>query len=98
MTYLIKAKTTTGAGQAILNNGPARTFQAVVTGAGAVSATVAVEVSNNGAHFITLSTLTLSGTNVGTDGFASDAPWKYMRANVTAISGTGAAVDVIMGS
>jgi len=37
--------------------------------------------------------LTLS-TSVATDGFAIDAPWLYIRANVESISGTGAAVTV----
>lgn len=87
----------TGAGSSY---GPAyageKTFQAVVTGSGAVSATVLIQVSNNPSvqGWITLGTITLSGTTTDTDGFASEATWAYYRANVTAISGTGAAVTV----
>lgn len=98
MTYLIQAQTTTGAGQGLSNRGAARTFQAVVYGSGEVTATVDIEVSNNKEDWLTLATLPLSGTTRATDGFAADAPWAFVRANVTAISGTGAAVDAILGA
>lgn len=74
-----------------------RTFQATVTGTGAVTATVSVEVSNDGKNFLNLATIDLSGTGSNTDGFASDAVWEYVRGRVTAISGTNATVDLIMG-
>ena len=76
-----------------------RTFHCVVTGVGAVSATILIEVSNDGVNFITpgIATVTLSGTNVAVDGTSSAAPWAFVRANVTAISGTGASVTVLMG-
>lgn len=44
-----------------------------------------------------LGVITLSGTNNTTDGFTSSAPWRYVRSNVTAISGTAAAVSALMG-
>jgi hypothetical protein len=44
---------------------------------------------------MTMGTITLSGTTSATDGFVSDEPWAYHRANVTAISGTSATVNVI---
>lgn len=98
---LIDGATTTATGfpfdSSSLASGHARTYQASVTGTGAVSATVIVDVSNDGEGWIELATVTLSGTTSDTDGFASDAPWKYCRARVTAISGTSAAVDVVMG-
>lgn len=74
-----------------------RTFQATVVGTGAVTATVVVWVSNDGVHFITLGTITLSGTTSATDGFGTNAPWAYLRGEVTAISGTGAAVTLVGG-
>ena len=80
------------------------TFQASVTGTGAVTATVVMQVSNEEAaylgttsNWITLGTITLSGTTTATDGFTTDAPWRYVRAGVTAISGTGATVTSNMG-
>lgn len=71
-----------------------RVYQATVTGTGAVSATVEIEVSCDGSNWIVAGTITLTGTTSDTDGFASDAPWPYVRADLTAISGTGATVDV----
>lgn len=75
-----------------------RTFQATVSGTGAVSATVVIEGSNDGTNFLTLGTITLTGTTSASDGFASTAPWQYVRARLTAISGTGAAVSAQMGA
>ena len=74
----------------------ARGIQAIVTGVGAVTATVNIEVSNDNVNFLVLATITLSGTTSATDGFASQAQWNFVRANVTAISGTSAAVTVLM--
>jgi hypothetical protein len=95
---LLSAATTTGLSQIA---GPAtagrKTFQATVSGTGTVGATVLVNVSDDGVNFVTLGTITLSGTTSATDGFASEASWGYYQANVSAISGTGAAVTVISG-
>jgi hypothetical protein len=49
-----------------------------------------------------IGTITLSGTTSATapsitDGFTTEAPWKFVRANVTNITGTGATVSVVMG-
>ena len=44
-----------------------------------------------------LGTITLTGTNSSSDGFTTQAPWRYVRANVTAITGTGASLNVLMG-
>ena len=74
------------------------TVQATVSGTGTVTATVAVEVSNDNTNFVTLGTITLSGTTSATDGFAFAAPWVYIRSNCTAISGTNAALSVVMGA
>lgn len=73
-----------------------RNFVANVSGTGAVSATVLVEVSNNNRHWITLATITLSGTSSASDGLVSDEVWQYVRGNVTAISGTAATVTLTM--
>jgi hypothetical protein len=93
----MNAKITTGAGDAFQPAAKDRTFQAVVVGTGAVTATVAIEVSNDGTYWETLATINLSGTTSDSDGLTSSAPWGYVRANVTAISGTNAAVTVKMG-
>lgn len=67
------------------------------TTAGAGAATVLIEVSSDGTEnsWILLATMTLTlATTKSSEGFVSDAPWAYMRARVSAISGTGAAVSV----
>lgn len=73
------------------------TYQATVSGTGAVTATVVIEVSNNGQDWLTLDTLTLSGTTRASAGSASAAPWDFIRARVSAISGTNAVVNVDCG-
>jgi hypothetical protein len=93
-------RTTTGAGDAfqVPDGRPDRTFQAIVAGTGSVSATVVVEVSSNNVDWMTLGTITLSGTTRAADGFASRAPWPMVRGNVTALSGTDARVALRMGT
>lgn len=74
-----------------------KTFQAVVSGTGSVSATVVIEVSNDPTNdgWLTLGTITLPSTSTTiSDGFASQSGWGYYRCNVTAISGTSATVQV----
>lgn len=94
---MVDAKATTGNGSTF---GPAQSgekvFQASVSGTGAVSATVVIEGSNDPTvlGWVEIGTITLSGTTTDTDGFAHQAAWGYYRANVDAISGTGAAVTV----
>lgn len=94
MASLIKGVTTTGVGPHINTGAAKRTYQGVAEGTGEVSASVDIEVSNNGVDFLLLGTLDLSGTTRATDGFVSDAPWLYARANVTSISGTGTTISV----
>jgi hypothetical protein len=44
-----------------------------------------------------MGTITLSGTTTSSDGFTTQAPWRYVRASVTNITGTGAIVSALMG-
>jgi hypothetical protein len=77
-----------------------RTFQATVTGTGAVTATVRIQVSNDKTTWIDSTTtphVALSGTTTATDGYNMNAKWAYVRAVLDAISGTGATVSVFMG-
>ena len=90
------ATTTVVTGDWHFKDAPQVTFQGVVSGTGAVTATIVFDVSNDGINACTtsLGTITLSGTTVNSDGFTTSAPWKYVRARVTAISGTSAIVNV----
>jgi hypothetical protein len=97
---LLTAATTTATGTWQYKDSPYSTYQATVTGTGAVSATVVIDVSNDGVNSTStpMGTISLTGTTSSSDGFTSTAPWKYTRARVTAISGTGATINVITGT
>lgn len=75
------------------------TIQAVgATTAGAGAATIVIEVSNDGANWLTYDIISLTlSTTTASAGVEMDAPWAYVRGNVTAISGTGAHLSLIMG-
>jgi hypothetical protein len=75
-----------------------RSYVCKVAGTGAVSATVLVKASNDSVNFFTLATFTLSGATSDADGFVSDDSWRYLRGEVSAISGTGAAVTLTVSS
>lgn len=68
------------------------------TTSGAGAADVVVEVSNDNSNWVAMGTisLTLSDTTTS-DGFVSDARWPYIRGRVDSISGTGAAVSLLLG-
>ncbi len=85
--------------------GAKRTFMAKgTTTAGAGAATIIVygsdvDTPSADTHWVTLGTITLTlGTTETVDGFASDSSWKWIRARVSAISGTNGEVDVYMGT
>lgn len=89
---------------AIYKESPFAAFQAIVSGDGSVTASVDIQISNEEAtgtgekaNWITMATIALSGTDSATDGFTTLGPWRFVRASVTAVSGTGAKVEVIMG-
>jgi hypothetical protein len=73
-----------------------RSHQAVLEGASALGATVVVQGSNDGVKWVTLGTITLTAS-VLNDGFISQAPWIFERGQITALSGTGAAVTLTVG-
>ena len=92
--------TTTATGSSIELGASNKTVQAKgTTSAGAGAATIVIEVTNNTDWpWITAGTITLVlGTSATADGFAISAGWKAMRARVSAISGTDAAVSVNVG-
>jgi len=92
------------ASNATYKESPWASYQAIVTGTGSVSATVLIQGSNEDAtrdgvksNWVLLGTITLTGTTVASDGLTTMAPWKYVRANVTAISASSV-VEVISGT
>ena len=100
ISTLLSGALVTGAGSSRSNppnTRPQYAFQATVIGTGAVTATVLIQVSNNATDWMTLGTITLSGTTSASDGFAHEGSWEHCRANCTAVSGTSAAVTVTVG-
>ncbi|MBP8788747.1 MAG: hypothetical protein KBE22_03255 [Candidatus Accumulibacter sp.] len=95
MQTMLSAVTTTVTGTPF-SNPAGGAYQATVVGTGAVGATVVFEVSIDGVGWLTLSTVTLSGTTTATDGFVAVGGWPNIRARVSAVSGTGAAVTALM--
>lgn len=83
-----------------------KTFQALgATSAGVGAASVDIQVSNvvtpaadTDVDWITIGNIALTlGTTQTTDGLASDANWRHVRAKLVSISGTNASVSVYMG-
>jgi hypothetical protein len=93
---LLSAVTVAGAGAGKATNAAKRAFQAVLTGTGALTAEVHVEVSLNGTDYLSFATIDLSGTTSVTDGGVMDGPWNFMRGNLISITGTGATLDLLM--
>ena len=89
---------------ALYKESPWSTFQVIITGTGSVTATVTIQGSNqdesfNGtkSNWVTINAFSMTGTTSDTQGFTSVSTWRYVRAVVASISGTGATVEVIMG-
>ncbi|HMJ02425.1 MAG TPA: hypothetical protein VK506_05760 [Conexibacter sp.] len=104
-TGMLTAQATTTSSQAFKPATGSTTFEAYgLTTAGAGAATVIIEVSNVenptvDTEWITAGTITLTlGTTQTADGFAMYAAWRNVRARLSAISGTGATVNVRMGN
>lgn len=100
---LLSGATTVSTGSGFRTpTGPAarKTFQAwgsTTNGVGA--ATILVQGSNNaGVTWDTIGTIPLTlTTSMSSDSFTSDDRYIQVRGNVTGISGTGAAVSLVMG-
>ncbi len=73
-----------------------RGFCCYLNGTGAVAATVLLLVSNDGLNFTPRATFTLSGTNTDSANLQEWHAFAYMKGQVTAISGTNAAVTLTM--
>ena len=93
--------TAPGSSQWQYKGSPDAAIQVLLTGTGAVTATVIIDVSNDGVNACATpaATITLSGASPQSDGFATqNASWKFVRLRVTAITGTGAAVTGTIGN
>ncbi len=94
---ILENATATGAGGWVFKDAPLSSVQAFgSTTSGSGATVVSIEATNNtNGSYIVIGTISLTlGTTVTTDGFIIQAPWKYIRGNVTSISGTGASVTI----
>jgi len=71
-------------------------FQAILSGSGLVTATVKIEVSNDGTNWFAMHTFSLTGTALDIEAVVLPLPFVQIRANLTAITGTSAQVNVLM--
>lgn len=104
--FLLEAATTTATGTNARPGSPMLSLHAYgETSSGSGSSTIVIEVSNLDSPVTTTNvdwltactiTLTLATTRSG-DSCVINAPWRTIRARVTAISGTGASVNVRIG-
>lgn len=76
-------------GGAFSNSG----IQVTLIGSGSISATIDIEVSNDGTYIV-FDTITLAGNDAVSGGTAIGSGWASVRANVKAIAGTSAYVNV----
>ena len=76
-----------------------RNIECVLTGTGAISATVLLYGSNTDRNDngTLLGTMTLNGTDETVDSVQVEVPWPYMWTDTTAISGTDASHNVTAG-
>lgn len=108
ITPLLTSVTTTGAGASNVidptRSTPSptatqvRSFTATLNGASAISATVAVDMSNDCTNWVPAVvsiTLPRSSDSSTTDGAVSTSTYQCMRGNLKAISGVGASVTLI---
>ena len=92
-TLLTATGTATGT-ELTTGNNDQRTFQAVCTGSGSVTATVTLEGSLDKTNWVTIATLSLSGTAPQTSSYEHTSAWTYIRARTSGVSGTSATVNV----
>lgn len=87
MPQLLSSSTPVTSYVVSLNGASKPSFQLSVSGAGAVSAQATVEGSHDGIGWITIATLSASGSGYATDGGPVETNWPLMRGRLTAVSG-----------
>lgn len=96
---LLDSVTTTVTGQRFyLGETNVYSLHAIVTGSGALTAYIRLDVSNDGVHWLPNAVeFSLSGTDEVQDGASITLSYAYVRARVTALTGTGATASLILG-
>lgn len=96
MSNILQTTSGSASGNPLALHTPSFTVQATVTTtSGNGSCTVIPSVSDDGVGWIDLPTITVAaGASPQTGGYPCFAGWKQVKARTTAISGTGAIVNV----
>lgn len=83
-----------GAGLSVVGGPNVRTYQAILTGTGTISATVKIQGSADNTNWVDIgSAIALSDATVLTGAVTATDAFAYVRANVTALAGTAATVN-----
>lgn len=72
--------------------GLTKTYQAKLTGTGAISCTLSLQQSNTDGDYEEFAQMTISGTTTAIDSYSWQSASPYFKYSVLSISGTGAAV------
>lgn len=95
---LLDEVTSTGFSSSIESQNTSKhVFQAFHTVTTTPSGTVLIEGSLDNSNWVTIGTITLSGS-ADSEGLDIDADWLWLRARVSAIAGTSATITVLMRS
>lgn len=94
--FQILSATVTGPGASFPVETKGATFQVTAVGTGTVTCSVDIEVSNNNTNWLKLATVALNGATPKSDGFATLAPWGFVRANPTSITAGSPTITVTM--
>lgn len=88
MPQLLSASAPTNSAPLQVNQSLKMSFQLAVQGAGSVSASAVVEGSHDGQGWITIATMSASGSGYATDGGTFETYFPQVRARLTAVTGT----------
>lgn len=103
LSYLNTNQTANGSGQSVPNaswdtglSAPYQTFVATITGTGTFSASVQIQGSNDGTNWVNVGTALAVSNSTPSVGLVANTTYKYFRATVASITGTGATVNTTM--
>lgn len=94
MSVLVSSSDVKTSVSLVVNQAIKMSFQLAVAGQGAVSASAVVEGSHDNQGWINISTFNASGTDYAADGGTLETYWPYLRARITAVTGTATVYGV----
>ena len=92
----VYSDTGNGTGAIVRDAQPGATFQATITGTGAVAASVLIQGSLDVTNWADITTISLSGSTSDNDFFVSTGQWVAYRVVVSGSTGTISSIKVSM--